>query len=236
LQQLGIKTIVSVDGARPDVNSARKYGIEYVHIPIGYDGVPNTAAAALTRVVRERPGPYYVHCHHGQHRGPAAAAVMCIAAGAMQNSEAHSILEAAGTSRDYVGLWRDVSAFDPPSRATPLPALQSVAPVESLAATMAHIDRVWDNLKLCKSNGWDDPAKHRDVSGAHESLLLREAFHEAARLQGPRFNTLRTHLSDAEALAGALEADLRAKAKRQADEHFKSLENACNACHSRYRN
>ena len=40
LQQLGVKTVLSVDGARPDVARARRFGLRYVHLPIGYDGVP----------------------------------------------------------------------------------------------------------------------------------------------------------------------------------------------------
>lgn len=34
LNELGIRTIVSVDGARPDVAAARRYGLRYVNIPI----------------------------------------------------------------------------------------------------------------------------------------------------------------------------------------------------------
>src|SRR5262249_601182 len=33
LQRLGIKTIISVDGARPEVERARKLGLRYVHLP-----------------------------------------------------------------------------------------------------------------------------------------------------------------------------------------------------------
>lgn len=38
LKALGIKTIISVDGGKPDAETARKYGMRYIHIPIGYDG------------------------------------------------------------------------------------------------------------------------------------------------------------------------------------------------------
>ncbi|MDB6055674.1 MAG: hypothetical protein JWN25_3197, partial [Verrucomicrobiales bacterium] len=37
LQKLGIKTIISVDGSRPDVELAHKYGMHYVHLPHGYN-------------------------------------------------------------------------------------------------------------------------------------------------------------------------------------------------------
>jgi len=45
LRALGVKTIVSVDGAKPDVELARTYGLRYVHLPIGYNGVPAERAS-----------------------------------------------------------------------------------------------------------------------------------------------------------------------------------------------
>ena len=53
-----MKTIISVDGAKPDLKSARKQGIRNVHIPIGYTGVPEHAAlarAGCQQGVPERP-------------------------------------------------------------------------------------------------------------------------------------------------------------------------------------
>ena len=49
LARLGVKTIVSVDGAKPDVASARKNGMRYIHLPFGYDGIPAERIAQLTR-------------------------------------------------------------------------------------------------------------------------------------------------------------------------------------------
>src|SRR4051794_28782030 len=40
LHDLGIKTIISVDGTRPDVERARRFGFRYVHIPVRYGGIP----------------------------------------------------------------------------------------------------------------------------------------------------------------------------------------------------
>src|SRR5688572_6774094 len=57
LKELGIKTVISVDGARPDVATAEKFGMRYVHLPHGYDGVPQVRAKELTKAVRDLPGP-----------------------------------------------------------------------------------------------------------------------------------------------------------------------------------
>ena len=44
LQALGIRTVITVDGARPDVAIARRFGLRYVHLPFGYDGCPSPRA------------------------------------------------------------------------------------------------------------------------------------------------------------------------------------------------
>src|SRR5262245_5214765 len=38
LEKLGVKTIISVDGAKPDAEAAGRHGLRYVHLPFGYDG------------------------------------------------------------------------------------------------------------------------------------------------------------------------------------------------------
>src|SRR3984893_602801 len=57
LVQLGIQTVISVDGARPDVETAHKFGLRYVHLPIGYDGVPPEQGLRIAKAVRDLPGP-----------------------------------------------------------------------------------------------------------------------------------------------------------------------------------
>jgi hypothetical protein len=147
LRKMGIKTIVSVDGAMPDVESARKYGLRYVHIPFGYDGIPKNAEASITAMARETDGLIYIHCHHGVHRGPAAAAIACIASDKFDQKQALDYLRLAGTGKDYNGLWRDVQAFTPPPKDAKLPELKETAEIKSLAKIMAGIDRTFDNLK-----------------------------------------------------------------------------------------
>src|SRR5437868_1319905 len=79
LQKLGIKTIITVDGALPDVERAHAHGMRYIHLPHGYDGIPPQTQLQLIKAVETAGGPIYIHCHHGKHRGPVAAAVVCMA-------------------------------------------------------------------------------------------------------------------------------------------------------------
>jgi len=52
LKKLGIKTVVSVDGAKPDLTRAKADGLRYVHIPTGYSGISPQAQAALLEIAR----------------------------------------------------------------------------------------------------------------------------------------------------------------------------------------
>ena len=51
LARLGVKTILSVDGARPDAVRARRHGMRTVHLPIGYDTVTRKQALDPPNVI-----------------------------------------------------------------------------------------------------------------------------------------------------------------------------------------
>lgn len=237
LARLGIKTVVSVDGARPDVEAARQHRLKYVHIPIGYDGVSAKAGQSLARLVREADAPFYIHCHHGQHRGPAAAAVACVASGASDAPRALTILELAGTGKNYTGLWRDVANYRPPAKTEKLPELVEVAEVESLAAAMAQIDRHFDHLKLCQMAQWQSPPDHPDVVATQEALILREGLRESVRHSTSRFDArFKIWLAEAEAESARLENALKGGDRSIATKCLSSLDASCKQCHTAYRN
>jgi protein tyrosine phosphatase (PTP) superfamily phosphohydrolase (DUF442 family) len=247
LARMGIRTIVSVDGARPDVETARKYGLRYVHVPIGYNEIGQQAGLALARVARQADGPLYVHCHHGRHRGPAAAAILCRAFGdgtteEMTSEQALEILKLAGTGQQYAGLWRDVRNYAPPSADALLPELVEVAEVDSFPSAMAKLDRHFDNLKLCRQAGWKTPGEHPDLVPALEALLVLEGLRESGRLVGAdRDDRFKAWLVETTALAETLERTLRgeaadaAKAAKAAEQPFQKLNDSCKQCHGRYR-
>ena len=241
LKTLGVHTIVSVDGATPDIEMAQKYGIGYVHIPFGYDTIPLTAQLSLTRAARESKVPLYIHCHHGKHRGPAAAAILCRAKGLADSAGALKILENAGTSRDYSGLWRDVEHYTVPSDKTELPQLVESANVESLPAAMARIDRNFDHLKLCAATDWQTPADHPDLSAIQEALQLKESLREASRRLSEKKHaaeydaTFRKWLAESDNVAQTLHASLQANDHTRATAAFMSLQRSCKRCHAAYR-
>ncbi|HZW11399.1 MAG TPA: sulfur transferase domain-containing protein, partial [Phycisphaerales bacterium] len=105
LAAMGVQTVVSVDGARPEIELAHAHGMRYVHVPIGYDGMGPEQVLGVAKAIESMPGPVYVHCHHGKHRGPTAAAVALVALGRMTNAQAAQFMKEAGTGQSYPGLW-----------------------------------------------------------------------------------------------------------------------------------
>jgi protein tyrosine phosphatase (PTP) superfamily phosphohydrolase (DUF442 family)/soluble cytochrome b562 len=241
LKALGVQTIISVDSATPNVVAAKKYGIRYVHIPFGYDGIPPATQLSLTRAAREVRTPLYIHCHHGKHRGPAAAAIVCRVQGIVDAAGALTILENAGTSRDYKGLWRDVEHFAAPSDDAELPHLLEVTEVESLAAAMARMDRNFDNLKLCQAADWQTPADHSDLVARQEALQLQESLHEACRRLSEKDHAaeydapFRKWLSESDSVAQQLHESLQENNIAAATTAFTKLQQTCRQCHGEYR-
>ncbi|HEX5218383.1 MAG TPA: cytochrome c [Verrucomicrobiae bacterium] len=241
IAQLGVKTIVSVDGSKPDVEAARKHGLRYVHLPIGYDGVPTNRIAELARLTAEMSGPFFVHCHHGQHRGPAAVAVMCEASEGWTADQAVTWLREAGTSTDYPGLYRAAEQFRPPTRAQleAVRELPEVAQTSSLVEAMVAIDAHFDRLKQSQKAGWKAPPGHADISPRHEATMLWEQFREVARTDdtAKRNDDYRTKLAETEQTADSLRKLLRESSDHAViDAAFKRVGQNCSACHQKYRN
>lgn len=186
LKKLGVRTIISVDGARPDVAMAQRYSMRYVHIPHGYDGIPEATIVAIAKAIDELPGPLYIHCHHGKHRSPAATAAACVALGKLQVEEALEVMQLAGTSRAYKGLYLTVQNTSPIERER-LSKLQiefpSVCDVPPLVDAMVALEETFSKLQNVASNRWKDSSDSGKIDPSHEAVLLREHFEEMRRLE-----------------------------------------------------
>lgn len=241
LERLGVRTIVSVDGAEPDVESARGRGMRYVHVPIHYSGVPDSARLALAKALRDLPRPIYFHCHHGQHRGPAAAAVAARSLGLITGQQALELLDQAGTSPSYSGLFecvRDTEILDGAILDRDEIELPEVATVSGLVETMAEIDRAYDHLTLVRRAGWVVPADHPDLVPSAEAGRLAEMLRvlaDDAEISA-RPADFQRMLRDSAAAARRLEEQILARAHAaRLDEAFGVVQRSCTQCHAVYR-
>jgi len=233
LADLGVKTIVSVDGAKPDLATARRFGLRYIHLPIGYDGVPQARVPELAKVAEiPAEGLIFVHCHHGKHRGPTAVAIMCESAEGWSPAKAEEWLRKAGTGTDYGGLYRSVLEFKPVTKEQiaavgPLP---EVAKTPGIVDAMIAIDEHIDFLKGAQSAGWP--------RAAGDATLLLEQYREIARLEdtAKRNDSYRALLAKGTEAATTLTDALRTHSADKADFAFKQLRENCAACHKEHRN
>lgn len=246
LQGLGVRTIISVDGARPDVERARKHGQRYVHLPISYAGVPREQALRIARAVRDLPGLVYIHCHHGKHRSPAAAvAVVRCLDGACTVDQATAVLKQAGTSPHYKGLHAAVNEFQAltPAELDKVPAdFPEVAPISDLVQSMVEVEEHWDLLKVVRAADWKVPAKHADLDPLHQARLLREAYEAAAKAPSVQQQAeLKAWFVDAAKNVQELEKLLQSAKgsepvdRKAAEAAFQRAGADCTRCHAKYR-
>ena len=241
LAKLGVATIVSVDGAKPDVERAAKHGIRTIHLPVGYDGISSARVTELVKVVATVPGPVFVHCHHGKHRGPTAVAVMCMASEAWTKDRATEFLHKAGTAPEYAGLFRSISGFtlpEPAKLAAVSTNFPSMVATSTLVETMVKMDEHLENLSAAEKVAWTKTPGHPDSGPAHEALLLLEQLRELARTDdtAKRPETFRQQLSRATRIAEELQAQLGRGDNAKVDAAFRQLNQSCTACHKTYRN
>jgi protein tyrosine phosphatase (PTP) superfamily phosphohydrolase (DUF442 family) len=243
LRDMGIKTIITVDGSSPDVESARKFGMRYVHLPITYATVTKEQGEEIAKAIDELPGPIYLHCHHGKHRSAAAVAVACVMDGSLKPEQAESVLKTFGTGEDYKGLWqaaRDARPVDPRELRDLKVKFVETQKLPALAESMVLMDAQFDRMKEIQKAGWQTPKHHPDLDPPHEALQLFEHFRELQRTRTIKEKPadFRQRLAEAEKEATALRETLLKTPvdTKAADAAFKVLGNSCATCHSQYRN
>jgi protein tyrosine phosphatase (PTP) superfamily phosphohydrolase (DUF442 family) len=247
LKQLGIKTIISVDGATPDVERARKFGLRYIHLPLGYNRASPSNCLRVVKAAEISEGPVLVHCHHGMHRGPAAAALIATALNSWATEDALKFLETAGTSHDYSGLYEQVATFQPPANED-LAKVDSNFPekavVSSLVDAMVNLDAHWQNLRDIQNAGYKVPSNSPDLQPAAEATLVAEVFRET--LRSPELQSRNPDFIDrlkaAELEAWELQRFLKSAPDsstldpKKADALFSRVQQSCVSCHKAHRN
>lgn len=241
LAKLGVKTVISVDGAAPELDLAHKYGMRYVHLPIGYDSVPVEQQRKLVKARLTFPGPVYIHCHHGKHRGPAAVMSLCRATDpTLTAARAADSLKVMGTAARYAGLYASVAAARPPTDEA-LRKLSAEFPekvaVSAMAEQMGAIDGAWDRLKAAAKEGAAQGADRRALLAS--VVELEELVTEAGRLvEGdapglkPAFTTATTQIRRERE---SLEKPNAAISREEVNQLAARLEQSCNQCHAVHR-
>ena len=227
LSALGVQKVISVDALPPESSLWGK-SIRVRHLPLGYRDLPQTLQLRLARELATDPVKTYVHCHHGKHRGPAAALAALRTLDQFDQAEAMVWLDRCGV--EYQGLRDAVQNAKPESiekiqAATPL---EEVAATRSLSRLMAEIDQVWDHLKKVPSP--EDPVARTQKEDASQLVDLFRLSSESA---GPVDPAYPRQMREAIDLATELETQLQLG--QDAAQIRAALRASCRACHKAFR-
>ncbi|MFN0136929.1 MAG: hypothetical protein ACKVS9_12535 [Phycisphaerae bacterium] len=241
LRRLGVRTIISVDGALPNLEPARARGMRYVHLPIGYDRVPAERTLELARAIRDLPQPIYFHCHHGKHRSAAAAGAALVTLGSCSPESAVSRMRVSGTSASYRGLYASVSTASVVSSAR-ISAVDGsfpeVTPPIGLVRAMSELERIDEHVSAIQKAGWKVPEDHPDLVPAAEAGRMADIYRNLLAdtrtlSQASGFVEL---MHSAHAAAQALEDALIAgESPTELTRHYESMKSDCRACHTQFR-
>jgi hypothetical protein len=247
LHSMGIKTILSVDGKVPDQELAAKYGMKYVHVPIQYKGITDEEISKIAKTFREQEGPFFVHCFHGKHRGPAAAEIgRLVLDGIPRETAIAEMRQWCGTAPSYEGLYAAIAHADiPDERETH--AMQwdfpAASPMDGVRGAMILVSRADDLLKDLSKRKWEADPEHPDVDPFNESAKLVGFFEQALALGevAAQPADYRQWMQDAKVQSAALSDALKALkdgsgTAEDADKAYKVLSKTCTACHDSYRN
>jgi protein tyrosine phosphatase (PTP) superfamily phosphohydrolase (DUF442 family)/cytochrome c556 len=248
LKAMGIRTVISVDGSAPDAAEAEKLGLRYVHVPIQYKGITREEIAKLAKTFRELEGPFFVHCFHGKHRGPAAAALGRVALdGAPRAVAIAEMRQYCGTAGTYEGLYQVIATGSIPTEEETAALrydFESVHQPKGMVGAMSVLARAHDNVADAMKRAWAADAAHPDLDALNEAEKLEQAFAAAFALdetqQGPADQQQWFERSRAESskLVDALKR-LRtgdAAASAEAKQAFAAVKGLCTECHAVYRN
>ena len=244
LKAWGVQTVISVDGATPDLTRANANGIRYVHLPIGYDGFDDTRKLQLVRAVRDLPKPIYIHCHHGKHRSAGAAATIAVSLGWLTTDAALARMKISGTAPNYAGLYACTASASLLSATTIDQAsteFPSVTRPNGLVEAMLAIDDTNDRLAAIERAGWKVPADHTDLVPVAEAAALADHLRLLAASPeiAARPTSFRDLLAKSQSIAQRLEDQLSTvpsgdPARLSAD--MQALQATCKECHARARN
>lgn len=244
LVALGVRAIVSVEGAGPDAARAAARGMRCVHLPTRFGGLGAHRAAEIARAVRELRGDgvVYIYDRRGSDRGPAAAASAALLLRELTVEDGLRVLEVAGTSPNYAGLWssvREAGTLPPAVVDRASAAFPAAAPMPAFVETMVHIDEVVERLEAARDARWRSSTTQTDPASAAEAARLADLLrglrqNERARKEGGEFVFFL--LASAERARELEHAIASGSSAERLDGAIAALATSCRDCHVRYRN
>jgi protein tyrosine phosphatase (PTP) superfamily phosphohydrolase (DUF442 family) len=247
LKDLGIKSVICVDGTAPDAVTGKRYGMMSVHVPTTYDGISADTARVLARAVKDLPAPVYIHCNCGINRAPAAASMALITLGEMSAEDGVKNMNTIGVQKIFQGLYSCVE------KATKVDArvlemlevrLKERAETQPIVKTMDDMKKYWKHLDNAAKTGWKMTEDERtDAAKDATELVVRSI--ELRKLPGMKNRPadFQKFVADGESAAVALEKvlnnrEIKTLQSQDIDvlkDRFNAVTKSCVDCHTPYR-
>ncbi len=248
LKELGVKTVISVDGAKPRVELAKERGMRYVHLPMQYHSVSEEQKKAFAKALMELEEPIYMHCHHGKHRGPTASTLAMIGLGLWDAETGLKALKQSKTGEYYTDLYacvREGQQFQKDELKEAQIEFPEIAKLPAFTDAMVLAQSHLDRLALSQNENFRVPEKHGDINPPHEALQLREVLHEIGRMKEVQKQPaqFRAMMTGSENAAQLLEEALQEWSKQNdktyppetLQKKWNILVQSCKGCHKVYR-
>lgn len=247
----GVKTVLSVDGKAPDVESAEALGLRYVHVPIRYSGITEDQVSCIAKTFREMEAPFYVHCFHGKHRGPAAAAIGRVALDGLERERAIAEMRQwSSTASKYEGLYSTVAVSDIPSAEQTAAYdfdFASARQFDGVREAMIVLTRSFDEVKLMAKSEWKATSEHPDIDPLQSAVQVSQLMNACGEMEESAaypedFQEMmadsRQHLGDLVQFLTDCRVEGTSEYVRneQLDASFKAAAASCTKCHATYRN
>lgn len=243
LYELGVRTIICVDGVAPNCDAAAKLEIQTIHIPLKY-GKPTPAQILdiVTAVSRKyKQHTVFIHCHKGKHRSAIAASIACIALGECNVETAKARMLVSQTSPAYTELWKAVEQ----QKVIPLELLSqnksvfpSVVSADDIVDQMIDLENALDVFELIQVNHWRTNDSGITFAGAEVAGMMADTFRtmqtnpeteQYAPLFQEQVLAAINHASSLE------EAILQSAKPMKLDKLLSAVEQSCITCHEAFR-
>ena len=243
LMNMGVNTIICVDGVPPDVKSAKEYGIKTIHLPLKYSAPSKSQIFDLTTATKmglER-GNVYIHCHYGKHRSAASSALVSIALGFLSIEEAKDRMRVCETSAAYKGLWDAVEKQQVINEAHLIEdekRFPSCVSPEGITAQMVAIDDAMNRLLRVQDLNWNVPATHPDIAPAADAGFIADMFRQMQLKQVSPYaqHDFTTQVINAmHHVSGLEEALIEHESPEVLHRYMRSVEESCLNCHAAFR-
>ncbi|HYG75654.1 MAG TPA: hypothetical protein VEK08_11675, partial [Planctomycetota bacterium] len=241
LKDMGVKTLLSVDGTAPDGAACEALKIRGVHLPLGFAGFTTEQTRALARALRDLPAPVYVQAAEGT-RAYTASALALVVLGQIEPADAIGALKTAGVP-SLSALYSAVASARPDAQAAELNTIAFAphAPVSPLVQEMLQIDTIWRRLEKARAQGWRVSEEGRGEL-ARDAHLLLERYLELSKSETITHDKAKAMMSDSVAAAASLAYTLAAWKKNPGAEEmatvnagFNRTTASCLNCHAQVR-